>query len=188
MEQATGKRIKIVYQSRSTGRHMVTGPATKEDYGYRRRGDVFEIFEADMRVRPDLFRRVNPVAKPQKVVAKRKQARTRTPAPAGQPLAAPAPPPPPKHVNPQARAHPVTPEEFAKAASKLPPERVQWPLAELDWSDTRVNQSQIDLLAKNGIRVLADLSKTNEAQLLQISGIGEATVRALYAQWERYNL
>lgn len=192
MEQTAGKKILIIYSSRSSGRHTVTGPATKTAYGYRKQGDKFEVFEADMRVRPDLFRAANPRPVSNKIVARRGGGK----APAGQPtpmpvkvttpLAADAPPPPPIKITPLGKKDPVTPEEIAEAESVLPDDKLLWPLTELDWSGTRVNKGHLKTLADNGIKRLTDLEKTNEAQLVEVDGIGPATVTAVYAQYYKY--
>lgn len=183
MEQATGQKVLIIYQSRSDGRHTVTGPATKTAYGYRRRGDKFEVYEADMRTRPDLFRPANPAPAPQRIVARRggREAPVGQPVPATIPAGAPPPPP-----TPLGKMYPVTAAEVEAAKPVLPDDKLLWPLAELDWSGTRVNSGHLGLLAEEGIKRLKDLEKTNEAGLLAINGIGEATVLALYAQEAKY--
>jgi hypothetical protein len=71
MEHATGPKVLIEYTPRTTGRHTVNSHTTNESYGPRKRGDRFEVYRADMAVRPDLFRPVNEVAKPEPVVATR---------------------------------------------------------------------------------------------------------------------
>lgn len=187
MEQATGKKILIIYNSRNTGRQTVTGPVTKQSYGYRKDGDKFEVYEADMRVRPDLFRPVKPLPQAAPVVGvrghgvRRRQVVQETPD--GPQLSAPPPPPPPKKIVPMERG-----EEIVHVLTTLPDSKLEWPIEELDWSDTKVNAGHLKLLGDHGILTLADLDKTSEAELLKIKGIGEATVRSVYAMKDRYEL
>lgn len=183
MEQATGKKVLIVYQHKSTGKHTVTGAVTKTAYGYRKRGDRFEVYEADMKVRPDLYRPVNAKPKPDRVVALRsararaeekvrmQRRKAQTTAPPGMP--APEPPPPPKHINPR--------EDMIQE-----PEMTEVPLSGFDWAGTRVNKGHLAKLSKAGIHKLSDLDETNEAMLLKITGIGPSTVRALYNMQRKY--
>lgn len=210
MEQATGGKVLVKFNSRSSGRQTVTGPSTKTPYGYRKQGDVFEVFEADMKVRPDLFRPVNPPPERMPTVALRSdrtipnrpemkpvdlnrnfgEARpeTRKPTQSGQlrphALQAQAPPPPPKHVNPQSKQYPTTEQEVVHWAEEV--DKMDIPLSSLDWSGTRINKSHFKVLGDAGINSLRDASTRNESQLLEIEGIGPATVRGLLDLLNKY--
>lgn len=185
VEQKTGNKILIKYDPRSIGRHTVTGPATHESYGYRKKGDTFEVYEADMRVRPDLFKAVKPrndrakivATRAEQVRARRTQIRERKEAQVAA-QKAPEPPPAPEPIGDQNTG---SMEEIE--LDKIP--EGQKRLADLDWSGTRVNQSHIDLLVKDGVTCLDDLSSRNEASLLNINGIGPATVRVLMEKYSK---
>jgi hypothetical protein len=188
MEQATGNKILIVYKSPSVGRTLVTGPSTKEKYGYRKKDDVFEVYEADMKTRPDIFRPVNQPPRQERVVGRRGDAaRAQALQPRAQPIekkiegytpitpiAQPLPPPP------KAEGHTV--KATAPVDSKL-----DWPLDKLDWSGTRVNTIHLNTLQANGVTSLRSLDNFTEAQLIAIKGIGDATVRALDEKRKRYS-
>jgi hypothetical protein len=176
MEHATGPKVLIEYTPRTTGRHTVNSHTTNESYGPRKRGDRFEVYRADMAVRPDLFRPVNEVAKPAPVVATRaEQARvtrlTKEQAnlqvASKTPLSAPPPPPAPVVVSAEV--------EWDKA-----PDPLDVRLSSLDWKGTGVNKNHVKILMSNGITSLNDLDNTNEAELLGITGIGEKVVSQLY--------
>lgn len=187
MEQATGNKVLIVYKSRSIGRTLVTGPATKEKYGYRKRDDVFEVYEADMKTRPDIFRPVNQPPKQEKVVGRRgdaARAKASQPRPSVEraiegytpvtPIAQPLPPPP------KAEGHTV------KATTPVD-SKLDWPLDKLDWSGTRINTIHLNKLQAKGVTSLRSLDNFTEAQLINIKGIGDATVRALDEKRKRYS-
>jgi len=195
VEQATGKKVLIIYNTRNAGKHMVTGSATKQSYGYRKGGDRFEVYEADMRVRPDLFRPVNPIVQPKRVVAMRSDRADRQQRVAriieerqGKPpgaVPAPPPPPPPEAIDRDEVKHG---ESVVHVLKKMPDNKMEWPIEELDWSKTKVNAGHIKLLKDNGINKLSDLDNTSQADLLRISGVGPATVRSLYSMKSKYDL
>lgn len=194
MEHTPSKKVLVTLNSHSTGKSIVTGPVTKEPYGYRKHGDKFEVYEADMKVRPDLFKPVGQRPKPMPTVglrsagAKPKPSLTDMPSPDMiiEPAQAPTIPPPPVHISPQGREYPVTEREFEKQESLISDDKTIWPLDRLDWSGTSMNKGHIALLSKNGVRNLSDLQHTDEATLLQIDGIGPATIRSLYDQLNKY--
>lgn len=69
----TGPKILISYEHTNYGNHRVVGPATKEYYGYMGGGGKhqFEVYEADVRARPDIF---IPVAKRKEQLLAQKEA------------------------------------------------------------------------------------------------------------------
>lgn len=194
MEQATGKKVRITYNSRNSGRHTVTGSVTKESYGYRRGGEQFDVYEADMRARPDLFRPLNPPPRPQQIVSSRSDqiarkeriaqvTAERQGKPAGA-VPAPPPPPPPLAIEPETKHG----EEVVAVLTTLPDDKREWPIEELDWSKTKVNSGHIKLLRENGVNTLNDVDRLGTAGLLAINGIGPATIRALQSMKSRYDL
>ena len=191
MEQAPGRKVLIIYSSRSAGKTGVRGMATKEFYGNRKQGDQFEVYEADMRMRPDLFRPVAP-PKPPQIVAKRGELIGQNPSvitdknrlaiaakkevDAASLQAPPAPPPP----------EPIV-EETVKDNV---PDQLSARLNTLDWKGTKVNKNHLKLLMSNGITTLndvGDLGIDGDADLLAIKGIGEGVVNELYTMLEKYS-
>lgn len=47
--------VKCIYKSPNRGEHMVYGPVTQRNYGFRPGGDVFYVHKADVAGQPDLF-------------------------------------------------------------------------------------------------------------------------------------
>lgn len=191
MEQAPGRKVLIIYSSRSAGKTGVRGMATKEFYGNRKQGDQFEVYEADMRMRPDLFRPVAP-PKPPLIVAKRGAlvdpnqaailadknrlaiAAKKEVDAASQLQAPPAPPPP----------EPLVVD--ADIIEDQVPTEITARLNTLDWKGTKVNKNHLKILMSNGVTSLGDLDNTNEVELVKIKGIGDTVVGELYHKRDEY--
>jgi len=165
VSQATGEKVLIMYNSRNRGRQTVVGPVTKQKYGYRKHGDVFEVYEADMRVRPDLYRavQVNDVGRPVKPegnpAVKIRQQNPRTlPDFVRRP---PAPPPPPEPIVVESATVVDNPQH----------------LANIEWE--KINSNHIKLLADAGVITFDDVNARSEEELLAIKGIGPVVVKEL---------
>lgn len=167
MTQVPGNQVMIVFNSRSASRRMVIGPATKKNYGYRKHGDTFKVFESDVRVRPDLYR---PVGN-EKVKASRK------PKPVSPVIAkaesvsvkAPQPPPPPP---------PTLLEDEEPVVEKY--------LSLIEWD--KINDRHIKILMDNKIATIHDVHGTTEEELLAIKGIGPVIAKELKEKGKEYPL
>lgn len=202
MSQATSKKVMIIYNSPNTGKHPVRGMATKEYYGYRRRGDQFMVSESDIRMRPDLFRPVAPIESTPSVPARRPSHRGRPQemanvlgAKAVSESVQPAPPPPPP-VEIEAESDEPDPYELPPPLEMKTVKYDQGdnihnvvldqPLETLKW-DGKVNKRHLSILAKNDITTLADLIPLTEDNVLSIKGIGEGVTRALFSKLKENN-
>lgn len=182
MEQATGPKVLIEYTSRSAGKTFVVGYVTKEKYGLRKHGDTFEVYRADMAVRPDLFR---PIAqeKPPPVVGMRgANAQERLATVARQEVAKAAPPPVKAAPPPPPAPEPIDPDY----QEPQEPDYLGMRLSSLDWKGTKVNKNHLKILMSNGITSLGDLENTNEVELMKIKGIGDTVVGELYHKRDEY--
>jgi len=183
MTESVGQKILIEYSSKNTGKHPVRGLATKTYYGYRRRGDIFEVYESDARVRPDLFRPAN--VQPQTPFRPTHRGR---PQEAANVLGATAisqavqkPPAPPE---------PVTVEEVQErdpyelpSPLEMPDDPLAQTLDSFDW-ERSINKRHLKILADNNIIMLRDLVPLTEDNLLSIKGIGANVTRALFSKLE----
>lgn len=197
MTQAIGNKILISYNSPSIAKHPVRGMSTKTYYGYRRRGDQFEVYESDMRTRPDLFRPIETKPEPRGVPSHRGRPQesanvlgVKAMAEAVQEL-----PPPPAELD----AVPNKPDPY-----ELPPPlemgptvnvdqrdsihniTLDLPLNTLDW-DGKINKRHLSILAENDITTLGDLIPLTEDNVLGIKGIGAGVTRALFSKFKEHN-
>ena len=182
MEQATGPKVLIEYTSRSAGKTFVVGYVTKEKYGLKKHGDTFEVYRADMAVRPDLFR---PIAtqKPPPVVGMRgANAQARLATVAREEVAKAAPPPAKAAPPPPPAPEPIDPDY----QEEKEPDYLSMRLSSLDWKGTKMNKNHLNILTSNGITSLNSLDDMDRDDLLRISGIGEVIVTALYDKRDEY--
>jgi len=193
MAANTGEKIKIVYSSPSTGKHPVNGMATKTQYGYRKKGDVFFVYEADIRLRPDLFRPVDPLPERMPTVGlrgKRSASATQRP-PAPQPQQQPAAPSRPPQSMPSPPIEIEGKEEFFAAppvaGTKVggfvrhedkPPDPGSYTIALVNW-EGKLNAGQIKNLSEHNINTLRQARAKGEEGLLAIKGVGPAIAKLL---------
>lgn len=194
MSEAVGKKVPIIYTSKSVAKHPVRGMATKEYYGYRRRGDQFDVYESDARVRPDLYR-LRDV--PQPTVPTRPSHRGRPQEKANVlgasavAEAVQAPPAPPAALD----TEPNEPDPY-----ELPPplemeprpdvvlvSDIDLPLSGFVWKG-KVNKNHLKILADNDITMLGDLIPLTEDNVLSIKGIGAGVTRALFAMLKEHRM
>jgi hypothetical protein len=152
-----GTKVLVEYLSRNRGKHFVNGFSTKEQYGYRSGGEVFEVYEADVRARPDLFRPIAGAA-PRGVTIKDEKLNRRQPT-----VPTPLPPPAPEPV-----------------AEK----REKWRMEHLDHMPELfpgINARHFNILTSANISTFGDLSAYSKEELMAIKGIGEKTADALLA-------
>lgn len=190
MSESKGTKKLISYNSPNTGKHPVRGMATKEFYGYKRRGDQFNVWESDMRVRPDLFVDISTPApkQPRSMPSHRGRPQelanvlgVRATAEAVQEM--PAPPTAidtvPNEPDPYELPSPL---EMAPRESTL-----NVPLNTLDWGG-EVNKGHLKKLAEQDITTLADLIPLTEDNVLAIKGIGAGVTRALFTKLKERNV
>lgn len=197
MSESQGQKVLISYNSPNRGKHPVRGMRTKEYYGYRRRGDQFEVYESDMKTRPDLFVAIGPVDKPDKPPS--------TPSHRGRPqemanvLGARAvaeavqalPAPPSEMVEVDTVPNEPDPYELPSPLEMVPDETedgMALILSELDWSGTKVNKRHLSLLKMSDIKTLGDLVPLTEDNVISIKGIGPNITRALFSRLKEYNV
>ena len=208
MSESRGPKVMISYSSKNVGKHPVRGMRTKEYYGYRRRGDQFEVYESDARTRPDLFVPIGPVdqgppsmpshrGRPQEAAnvlgAKAVAEAVQTP---------PAPPaileivegtvpnePDPYELPPPLEMKPG--EDVVTRFDYDPRDNIHnvvldFPLETLDW-EGKINKKHLSLLAENDILTLGDLIPLTEDNVLSIKGIGPGVTRALFSKMKENN-
>lgn len=205
MSEAVGKKILISYNSKNTGKHPVRGMSTKKYYGYRRRGDQFEVYESDMRVRPDLYIDISsPIPESTYMPSHRGR-----PQEAANTLGAKAvaervqePPPPPVELD--TVPNEPDPYELPSPLEMVPGKDVvtrldydprdnihnvvlDMPLNTLDW-EGKINKRHLSLLAENDITTLGDLIPLTEDNVLSIKGIGVGVTRALFSKLKEKNI
>ncbi len=197
MSESQGQKVLISYNSPNRGKHPVRGMRTKEYYGYRRRGDQFEVYESDMKTRPDLFVAIGPVDTPDKPPS--------TPSHRGRPqemanvLGARAvaeavqalPAPPSEMVEVDTVPNEPDPYELPSPLEMVPDETedgMALILSELDWSGTKVNKRHLSLLKMSDIKTLGDLVPLTEDNVISIKGIGPNITRALFSRLKEYNV
>ncbi len=171
MNTLTGNQILITFNSRSAGRRVVIGPATQTKYGYRKRGDKFKVYEADMRIRPDLFLPVKKKPAPASPVVR--SSVVNRPERAVKEPVAPPPPPPPKLLDNESEL--VDEEDLVDPA-----------LADMEWD--KINDRHLAILFDKGIITIHDVHGTTEEELLALKGIGIVTAKELKDKGREYPL
>ena len=194
MTESLGQKVLITYNSPSLGKHPVRGMSTKTYYGYRRRGDQFEVYESDMRVRPDLFR---PAAQPPPrtiptVPSHRGRVQETANVLGARAIAEPVPEPPappedldtePHEPDPYELPPPLEMAEVPKDGSAT---ILEADLSTIDWGKT-INKRHLKLLAENDITCLMDLIPLTEDNVLSIKGIGANVTRALFTKLREHS-
>ncbi len=171
MKTLTGKQVLIMFNSHSAGRRVVSGPATQTQYGYRKHGDKFKVYEADVRVRPDLFLPVKKKPAPASPVI-RSSVVDRPERAVKEPVALPLPPPP----------------TLLDDESELVDEEdlVDPLLADMEW--VKINDRHLAILREKNITTIDDIHRTTEEDLLAIKGIGIVTAKELKDKGRKYPL
>ena len=193
MSEAVGNKVLISYNAKSISKHPVRGMSTKTYYGYRRRGDQFEVYESDIRVRPDLFRPINTKPEPRSMPSHRgrpQEAANVLGVKAMAEAVQEAPPPPvaisaePNEPDPYELPSPLemSPQEDIEfAPGTLYDTRLEWDLGMFNW-EGKINKRHIGLLAESDIKTLRDLIPLTEDNVLAIKGIGPSVTRALFSK------
>lgn len=205
MSEAVGNKVLISYNSPNTGKHPVRGMSTKKYYGYRRRGDQFEVYESDMRVRPDLFRAIVPISSGPPSMPSHRGRPQETANVLGAKAVAEAvqePPAPPAAIDtvpdepdPYELPPPLEMEPGEDVVTRLdydPRDNIHnavlnFPLETLDW-EGKINKRHLSLLAENDILTLGDLIPLTEDNVLSIKGIGAGVTRALFSKLKEKNI
>ncbi len=166
MKTLTGNQILVTFSSHSASRRTVVGPATKTNYGYRKHGDKFKVYEADMRVRPDLFvpieQKPKAIPKPVSPVVKKADKKKALP---------PSLPPPPTLIV----------GESEDIEDELEPA-----LADLEWD--KINDRHLLILFDKDIITIGDVHRMTEEELLAIKGIGPVIAKELKDMGKEYPL
>ena len=176
MNTLTGNQILITFNSRSAGRRVVIGPATQTKYGYRKHGDKFKVYEADMRVRPDLFLPVEKKPAPASPVV-RSSVVDRPERAVKEPVALPLPLPPTLLDDENEEVEAVWVDEEVLIDPLL---------ADMEW--VKVNDRHLAFLREKNITTIDNIHRTTEEDLLAIKGIGVVTAKELKDKGREYPL
>jgi glycosyltransferase involved in cell wall biosynthesis len=145
---------KIQYMHNNTGEHSVVGASTRQNYGYRKRDDIFLVHVRDIAAQPDLFYIIPDAPQPAVPVEKKE-----------------TPPPNVIVVKPEPKEELPEPEELSKIDKTT--EQVFQTLP----GKTYLKAAR---MSKAGIKTLEDVLRVGEAGLMAIEGIGKTTAKNWY--------